>query len=156
MPTYAHCQSDNIVKNGLTSHGKQNYRCHTCKQQLVEREPVPIFEREELLKDLLLERVSIRAIAYILNVSLGLVVKHAALCWQSVTKQLPSGKSEAALLQFYCVEADEMWTFVAVRDCPEWLWFVIERLAGLVVGFHLGSRNEKGALGLWLSIPEKL
>jgi len=71
MPTCPHCQSSNIVKNGLTAYGKQNYRCHHCKRQFVERTPSITFEREELLKDLLLERVSLRAIARILKVSLN-------------------------------------------------------------------------------------
>ena len=29
MPTCPHCQSINIVKNGLTSYGKQNYGAAT-------------------------------------------------------------------------------------------------------------------------------
>ena len=161
MLTCPHCQSDNIVKNGLTAYGKQNYRCYTCKRQFVEREPVFTFKREELLKDLLLERVSLRAIARILKVSLNWVVKRAQQCWQEVPEELPVwgdpvGKLEAAELQLYCLEADEMWTFIGAKDCPEWLWLAIERRTGLVVGFHLGGRNEEGALGLWLSIPKKL
>lgn len=55
-----------------------------------------------------------------------------------------------------CLEADEIWTFVGAKDCPEWLWLAVERRTGLVVAFHLGSRDGAGALGLWLSIPEKL
>lgn len=156
MPTCPHCQSNNIVKNGLTAYGKQNYRCHTCKRQSVEREPALTFEREELLKDMLLERVSLRAIARILKVSLHWVVQHAQQCWQEVPKELPVGQLDEPELQLYCLEADEMWTFVGAKDCPEWLWLAIERRTGLVVGFHLGGRNEEGALGLWLSIPEKL
>jgi len=42
------------------------------------------------------------------------------------------------------------------KDCPEWLWLAVERRTGLVVGFHLGGRDEEGALGLWLSIRQKL
>ena len=105
---------------------------------------------------MLLERVSLRAIARILKVSLHWVVQHAQQCWQSVAERLPVGELTDPELQLYCLEADEMWTFVGAKDCPEWLWLAIERRTGLVVGFHLGGRNEEGALGLWLSIPEKL
>ena len=129
----------------------------------MERESALTFEREALLKDLLLERVSLRAIARILKVSLHWVVQHAQQCWQEVPKELPVGHLDEPELQplggpIYCLEADEMWTFIGAKDCPEWLWLAIERRTGLVVGFHLGgrNRNEEGALGLWLSIPEKL
>lgn len=156
MPTCPHCQSSNIVKNGLTAYGKQNYRCHRCKRQSVEREPLVTCEREELLKDMLLERISLRAIARLLKVSLNWVVKRAKHYWQSTTEELPVGELRDPEVELYCLEADEMWTFVGAKDCSEWLWLAVERRSGLVVGFHLGGRNEEGALGLWLSIPEKL
>ena len=156
MPTCPHCQSSNIVKNGLTSYGKQNYRCRGCNRQSVERDPPVSFEREELLKDMLLERISLRAIARLLKVSLSWVVKHAVRYWQTASKELPVGKLDNPTLELHCLEADEMWTFVGAKDCPEWLWLAVERRSGLVVGFHIGGRNEEGALGLWLSIPEKL
>ncbi|WKN42110.1 IS1 family transposase [Tunicatimonas pelagia] len=156
MTTCPHCQSLKIVKNGFTSYGKQNYRCRVCKRQAVERMPATTFEREELLKKLLLERVSLRAIARILRVSLHWVVQRAKQCWQSVSTELPIGKLDTPELHLYCLEADEMWTFVGAKDCPEWLWLAVERRTGLVVGFHLGGRDQEGALGLWLSISKKL
>ena len=140
----------------MTSYGKQNYRCRNCNRQSVERKPVVTFEREELLKDMLLERISLRAIARLLKVSLNWVVKHAEQCWQSVGEELPIGQLDDPEVELYCLEADEMWTFVGAKDCPEWLWLAVERRSGLVVGFHIGGRNEEGALGLWLSIPKKL
>ncbi|MEN7550419.1 IS1 family transposase [Rapidithrix thailandica] len=59
-------------------------------------------------------------------------------------------------VSLYCLEADEMWSFVGAKDCPEWLWLAVDRRTGLVVDFHLGSRDEAGAWGLWLSLPEAL
>ncbi|MEK6477582.1 IS1 family transposase [Catalinimonas sp. 4WD22] len=49
-----------------------------------------------------------------------------------------------------------MWSFVGAKDCPEWIWIAIERNTRLVVGYHIGSRDEQGALGLLLSIPGRL
>ena len=156
MLTCPHCQSSNIVKNGFTSYGKQNYRCHNCKRQAVERALAIRFSREDLLETLLLERLSLRAIARILRVSLGWVVKRAKQYWQTVPERLPVGKIETPELALYCLEADELWSFVGAKDCPEWLWLAIERRTRLVVGFHIGGRGQEGALGLWLSIPKKL
>ncbi len=129
---------------------RQNYRCHYCKRPSVERQPNPTFEREELLESLLLERVSWRAIAHILKVSLGWVVKRAKRCWQMVREELAKGQLHNPELTLYCLEADEMWppwqrTFVGAKDYPVWLWLAVERRTGLVLGFHLGNRNEADA-----------
>ena len=105
---------------------------------------------------MLLERISLRAIARLLKVSLSWVVKRAKECWQSVPEALPTGQLNHPELALYCVEADEMWTFVGAKDCPAWLWLAIERRSGLIVGFHLGGRDEEGARGLWLSIQKQL
>lgn len=156
MLTCPHCQSSKIVKNGLTSYQKQNYRCHSCKRQSVERKSPVVFQREELLKRLLLERISLRGIARVLKVSLSWVVKRSKQYWQSVSEELPVEQLKRPELALYCLEADEMWSFIGAKDCPEWIWLAIERRSRLVVGFHIGGRGRKGALGLWLSIPKKL
>ncbi len=151
-----HCQSINIVKNGKTWYGKQNYKCHFCKRQAVERKIEADFQTEILLKRLLLERLSLRAIARILQVSVGWLVPRILKLWEQVPKQLPMAALQKAELALYCLEADELWSFVGAKDCPVWLWLAVERRSGLVVGFHLGERNQESALGLWLSIPESL
>jgi len=151
-----HCQSVKIVKNGKSWYGKQNYKCQNCKRQAVERKPLVGLKKEDLLQRLLLERLSLRAIARVLQVSLGWLVPRVKQLWQQVPEQLPVGKLESAELVLYCLEADEMWSYVGAKDCPEWLWLAVERRSGLVAGFHIGERNEESALGLWLSIPEAL
>ncbi|KAA5548333.1 IS1/IS1595 family N-terminal zinc-binding domain-containing protein [Adhaeribacter rhizoryzae] len=71
MNNCPHCWSVKIVKNGKSCYGKQNYKCRGCKRQAVERVPTASLQQEELLKRLLLERLSLRAIGRILQVSLG-------------------------------------------------------------------------------------
>lgn len=156
MTTCPHCHSLKIVKNGKSYYGKQNYKCRHCCRQAVEREPEQLLSREELLKSLLLERVSLRAIARILNVSLGWLVPRIQALWQQTSDELPLGNLEKPQLKLLCVEADEQWSFVGAKDCPVWLWLAVERRTGLVVGFHLGERDTEGAQGLWLSIPQRL
>ncbi len=151
-----HCQGTKIVKNGKTWYGKQNYKCHTCKRQAVERKPAVGLQVEELLKRLLLERLSLRAIARVLQVSLGWLMPRIQQLWQQVPQELPLGKLEQAELVLYCLEADELWSYIGAKDCPVWLWLAVERRTGLVVGFQVGERNQESALGLWLSIPQAL
>ena len=138
-----HCQSVKIVKNGRTWYGKQNYKCRNCKRQAVERKPTLGLGKEDLLQRLLLERLSLRAIARVLQVSLGWLIPRIQHLWQQVPEQLPVGKLEQAELVLYCLEADEMWSYVGAKDCPVWLWLAVERRSGLVVGFHIGERNQR-------------
>ncbi|WP_162051389.1 IS1 family transposase [Pontibacter pamirensis] len=156
MTTCPHCHSLNVVKNGKSYYGKQNYKCRYCRRQAVEREDEKLLSRDELLKSLLLERISLRAIARILQVSLGWLVPRVKALWQQVGEALPLGNLEKTEIKLLCLEADEQWSFVGAKDCPVWLWLAVDRGTGLVVGFHLGARNTEGAKGLWLSIPKPL
>lgn len=122
----------------------------------MERQTEILLARETLLKRLLLERLSLRAIARVLQVSFGWLVPPVKQLWQQVSQTLPLGNLKQLELQLFCLEADEIWTYVGAKDCPVWLWLAVERRTGLVVGFYLGERNEESALGLWLSIPAVL
>jgi IS1 family transposase len=92
----------------------------------------------------------------VLQVSVGWLVPLVQALWQAVPRQLPLGRLERPELRVECVEADEQWGFLGTKDCPVWLWLAVERRTGLVMGIHLGDRDEQGALGLWLSIPKQL
>jgi transposase-like protein len=66
------CNSNNIVKNGRTHYGKQRFKCQNCGRQFVEsptRQPIDNSTRG-LIDKLLLERVSLAAIARVTGVSL--------------------------------------------------------------------------------------
>ena len=151
-----HCRSVKIIKNGKSWYGKQNYKCRNCKRQSVERKQVAGLDQECLLKRLLLERLSLRAISRVLQVSLGWLIPRIKQLWQQVPLELPVGNLKQAELELYCLEADEVWSYVGAKDCPVWLWLAIERRTGLIVGFHIGARDEESALGLWLSISAAL
>jgi transposase-like protein len=65
------CNSNNIVKNGRTHYGKQRFKCLPCGRQFVEsptRQPIDNSTRR-LIDKLLLERVSLAAIARVTGVS---------------------------------------------------------------------------------------
>lgn len=153
-PRCAHCHSKYTVKNGKTYYGKQNHKCKTCKRQFVEQvlDPVENF-KEELVADLLLERISLRGVCRVLQHSMSWVYARMYKLWDQLPDYLPIGKLENSQIELYCVEADEMWSFVGAKDCKEWIWLAIQRRTKLVVGYHIGGRDEEGALGLLLSLP---
>jgi len=49
-----------------------------------------------------------------------------------------------------------MWSFVGNKNNKQWLWLAIDIETKEIVGFYLGERGEKGALGLWNSNPRCL
>jgi insertion element IS1 protein InsB len=152
-----HCHSGNIIKNGKTYYGKQNHRCKNCKRQFVERLEDPVEEyKEEILPLLLLERIPLRGIARVLGHGMSWIYKRMEVLWELLPAELPHGKLSEAEIGLYCLEADELWSFVGAKDCKEWVWIAIERRTKLVVGFHIGGRDEEGALGLKLSIAPEL
>ena len=70
--TCPRCASTTIKKNGHIHTGKQNYRCHTCGRQFgLNPTQQRISESErDLIKRLLLERISLLGICRVMHVSL--------------------------------------------------------------------------------------
>ena len=151
-----HCGSTKIVKNGFSYYGKQNYKCKHCKRQSVERAPEQVYGQRYLIGKLLLERISLRGICRTLEMSMCALMSIVKEMWQAVPAELPVGDLADAQVEVFCVEADEMWSFVGSKDNVHWIWLAIERKTRLVVGFHIGDRTQQDAQALKLSIPDHL
>jgi IS1 family transposase len=46
-----------------------------------------------------------------------------------------------------------MWSFVGNKDNKHWIWLALDADNGSIVGVYIGSRDRKGARGLWASLP---
>jgi insertion element IS1 protein InsB len=65
------CDSDDIIKNGTTRRGKQNYKCRDCGRQFVEDpqwKPIGS-DRTAMIDRLLLEKIPLAGIARAVQVS---------------------------------------------------------------------------------------
>ena len=51
------------------------------------------------------------------------------------------------------IQCDEMWSYVRNKKNKQWIWLAIDQKTKEIVGVHVGSRNHKGAKGLWESLP---
>src|SRR5262245_12162556 len=69
---FPQCGLSHIKRNGLTHYGKQNYRCKDCDRQFVEDSQRIGKELKDLIKVLLLERLSLRGICRVTGVSFWL------------------------------------------------------------------------------------
>lgn len=46
-----------------------------------------------------------------------------------------------------------MWSFVGDKGNKYWIWIALDRDTRKIVGLYIGDRTQKGAKGLWDSIP---
>ncbi len=146
------CNSENIKKNGHIHNGKQNHRCKDCGRQFVEdseKKTVSGFEKN-IIEKLLVERISLRGICRVMNVSLTWLL----LFFRRITDNIPNDNSiikpEKSKLS---IELDEIWSFVRKKKKKRWIWLAFDRNSGQITGFHIGKRTRKDAEKLWKSLP---
>ena len=66
------CSSENFKKNGHIHNGKQNHQCKDCGREFVLNPEKEVISQDskELAEKMLLERISLRGICRVLNISL--------------------------------------------------------------------------------------
>jgi len=146
------CDSCNVIKNGSIHNGKQKYECKACRRQFVENPSnIVIPAGTKLLIDkLLLERISLRGIARVTNVSWDWLQNYVNDKFAHTPRQIKvSDKPKGHLI----IECDEMWSFVSSKKNDVYIWLAIDRDTREIVGCFLGDRTRKSARKLWESIP---
>ena len=151
------CYSTNIKKNGHTHYGKQNHRCKDCGRQFVlQNKHTKSATTKSLIKNALKERLSLRGICRIFDVSLTWLQSFAQL----FRKQTPSNLGidhhllkDIQHLQVFGIQADELWSFVQRKTKKRWIWVAYDPVHRLVVTYHIGGRGKKAARKFWDKIP---
>lgn len=71
-PPCPYCGSCQILKNGSTHHKKQKYKCKDCGRQYLENPTKKYINLsiKKIIEKLLLERISLRGIARVVDVSI--------------------------------------------------------------------------------------
>ncbi len=154
--TCPRCQLSHIKRNGHTYYGKQNYRCRECGRQFVFRKPSVSEQKKQLICRLLLERISLRGICRVLDVSLSWLLNFMRQIYQAVPNHLNFRMPEDSEFEILCLEADEMWSFVERKSNKQWIWLVLERRTGQVIAVQVGDRSEKSAAALWAKLPPEV
>jgi insertion element IS1 protein InsB len=147
------CQLSHIKRNGHTYYGKQNYQCKLCDRQFVIKNETVSPEKQELIKRLLLERISLRGICRVLKVSLAWLINFIERQYQTTPEDLQFVAPIAPEIEIFCVEADELWSFVARRENKRWVWLVLERRTRQIIALHIGDRSQNSAIALWAKVP---
>jgi IS1 family transposase/transposase-like protein len=147
------CQLPHIKRNGHTYYGKQNYQCKLCDRQFVVRHQRVSPEKQELIKSLLLERISLRGICRVLEVSLAWLINFIERLYLSTPADLQFAVPAAAEIEIFCLEADELWSFVGCRANKRSVWLILERRTRQIIALPIGNRSQDSAIALWAKVP---
>jgi len=153
------CGAIKIKKNGHIHNGKQNYRCKVCRRSFVAcPENIVISEeKRDMIKRLLLERISLRGICRSVGVSLRWLLGFIIQVYNEAPDSLNinikiSGKNVE--IHTFESEVDELWSFVGNKGNKQWVWLAIDRQTRQIIAFYVGDRSKNSAKQLWEKIPE--
>jgi IS1 family transposase/transposase-like protein len=146
------CGSDDIMKNGTTRRGKQNYKCRDCGRQFVENPQWKRIDpdRTAMVDRLLLEKIPLAGIARVMQISEDWLQRYVNQYYQTLTQQVqvqPKSKRPRR------VQMDELWSFVDHKGNKQWVWLALDVATREIVGCFIGDRSKRSAQGLWDSMP---
>jgi len=147
------CSSEHLIKNGSVHNGKPKYRCKACGHQFVVNPTKTTVSQsiKQLIDRLLLERISLRGIARVTQVSWSWLQDYVNRKLARTPRQVKvSGKPPGKLI----IECDAMWSFVDSKKNEIYIWLAIDRNSREIVGCFVGDRTRKSARKLWASLPE--
>lgn len=151
------CGSLAFIRNGINQHGDQNHKCLECKRQFVLNPQNKIIsdETKDLVRRLLLEKLSLRGICRAAQVSQAWLLNFIKQEYDQVPRglnvQVPP---ESTGLVLERLEADELWSFVGKKKNQVWIWLALDATTRQVVAVHAGGRSEKDAKAFWEEVPE--
>lgn len=150
------CRLSHTKRNGHTHYGKQNYQCLNCGRQFVlDSQHIDEVTRE-LIKKLLLERLSLRGICRVLDISLAWLLDFIATVYDQLPDSLyvqPTSPQRHIKLLRLEAEADELWSFVGSKANKQWVWLAFDPETKQVLAFYVGDRSRNSARQLWQRLP---
>jgi len=147
------CGSEHLIKNGSAHNGKSKYLCKSCSRQFVDNPTKTTISKKtkQLIDRLLLERISLRGIARVTQVSWSWLQDYVNQRLARTPRQIKISEKLPGRLT---VECDEMWSFVNSKKNDIYIWLAIDRDSRKIVGCFVGDRTRKSAHQLWASLPD--
>lgn len=133
-----HCHSNNVVKSGKSSTGKQRYRCKHCRKRFITDYTYKAYlpNTDSKITQLTKEGLGIRSTARVLGISVTTLLKRILQIASNI-KQPPI----SSVGKIY--EVDEMRIFIGKKSCPRWLVYALDRETRKVVAFNVGRRTNR-------------
>ena len=154
--TCPRCQLSHIKRNGHTYYGKQNYQCLICDRQFVIRHETVSQANKELIKSLLLEKISLRGICRVLGISLCWLLNFIESLYLANAEDLDFQMPDEPEIEILLLEADELWSFVRRKENKRWIWLILERRTRQIIALHIGDRSQQSAEALWAKVPPEV
>ena len=148
------CGSDDIMKNGTTRRGKQNYKCRDCGRQFVENPQWQPKDKDTcaLIDRMLLERIPLAGIARVLQLSESWLQQYVNNCYGKVRQKVEVVTKTTTRL---VVQMDELWSFVDDKGNKQWVWLAMDGASREIIGCQVGDRSAESAQALWQSLPRQ-
>jgi len=133
-----------LIKNGSVHNGKPKYQCKSCGHQFVVNLTKATVSQEikQLIDRLLLERISLRGIARVTQVSWSWLQDYVN---QKLARTLHRVKVSGKPLGKLIIECDELWSFVDRKKNEVYIWLAIDRNSRKIIGCFVGDRTRKSA-----------
>jgi IS1 family transposase/transposase-like protein len=146
------CGSDDVMKNGTTRRGKQNYKCRDCGRQFVENPQWKQIDPDSkaIIDRLLLERVPLAGIARVVEVGEAWLQRYVNRLLSAVPRQ---AKVQSKAPGPIALQMDELWSFVDHKGNKQWVWLALDVATREIVGCWVGDRSSQSAAALWQSLP---
>jgi insertion element IS1 protein InsB len=146
-----------VVRYGKGRSGTPVLVCRGCNRRFVAHpRKGPVSDnRKQLIRRLLPERLSLRAIARATGVSRSWLQRSVNDLYREQTPWEPGELKEEPGGGGLVLEADEMWSFVGKRECTWWAWVAPDADTRQVVAMMVGDRSEFTARCLWEAVPER-
>ncbi|OWY64263.1 IS1 family transposase [cyanobacterium TDX16] len=147
------CGSRHLIKNGSVHNGKSKHQCKSCGYQFVDNPTKTTVSREtkQLIDRLLLERISLRGIARVTQVSWSWLQDYVNRRLAHTSRRIEVSVESPGKLT---IECDELWSFVNSKKNDAYIWLAIDRDSRKIVGCFVGDRTRKSARQLWADLPD--
>jgi len=147
------CGSEHLIKNGSVHNGKPKCQCKSCGHQFVVNLTKITVSQEikQLIDRLLLERISLRGIARVTQVSWSWLQDYVNQKLARTPRQVNVPEKPLGKL---IIECDEMWSFVDRKKNEVYIWLALDRNSRKIIGCFVGDRTRKSARKLWADLPD--
>ena len=110
-------------------------------------------DTKDLIRRLLAERMSLRAIARVVGVSRSWLQAFVNTVLRDDTPHEPGPRKKK--IGELILEADELWSFVGNKRQTWWVWVALDQDTRQVVAMVAGDRTEATAQCLWDALPDE-
>ena len=102
-------------------------------------------ERRGLIRQALLERVSLEGVCRIFTVSMPWLLQFINEIIEELSEDLNATVTGKDEMEVAVIELDEHWSYVGNKSYQPWLWLVFHTATRQVLAMHVGQRTRESA-----------